>query len=652
MIGVPRVNTGATGSIGARLPRIGRWQFHGDAPTHFTISLGGGSPFKVAKKGLNPGLLKHIQGLAKGGEVKDVQSFDAGGIPHPELELTPEEKAKLAADAEASSGQIPGDRMDPNQPISEMLNDRLPVIGPAINFVANIPHNIAKGAEQFSLGSDEAPNTVAATGPAYAPSAGPFGVPSQLTTPLTPAQVAANTPLALTPPSAEPTPAEIAQATKSAVSAAGAGLPRLPGLGAPRTIGAIPGVAEQKAALDTQADIAGEKAASEEWVREQQAKAIAAKNTLFDDQLTKNKAQQDNVLANMKDVDPNRYMKNLGSEKTFLAVIASALGAYGSAVTKAPNFAAEAINNLVVRDINSQQANLGKQRSLLSHFIEQGHDLQSARQMAIATLDRKYSDDIARIGLNATSDIEKAKAAALKGMLDENAYKLTEELSDRRASRDVQRYMAQLAGAEAPYKMELLRSEVAKNLGAANKKAVDPTAEAVEAALARGDAKIDPVLVNKYVPKEKRESVVQTGPGLYSYAQSDDAAKKYRATVEAADMMTHVVSRLREFEKNNKWGGTPGAQDVADVRSLVGNLIGSIRKKAGTGAAMSKSEQELQVDPQTVDPTQFFSLGSRNRGKLNSLESEALYNKVAARKDYLLRPADPTTEITERKAGQ
>ena len=35
-----------------------RWKFHGEEPSHFTVSKGEGKPFKVAKKGLSASLVR------------------------------------------------------------------------------------------------------------------------------------------------------------------------------------------------------------------------------------------------------------------------------------------------------------------------------------------------------------------------------------------------------------------------------------------------------------------------------------------------------------------------------------------------------------------------------------------------------------------
>lgn len=103
-------------------------------------------------------------------------------------------------------------------------------------------------------------------------------------------------------------------------------------------------LAEQRAALDAQAD------ANRIAQQEAQARVAQVQAKTNQLQLQYDQAKQD---YNSSKVDPQRYMRGVAGIGNALAM---GLGAYGAAITKSPNFAANFVNQQIQADIAAQEA--------------------------------------------------------------------------------------------------------------------------------------------------------------------------------------------------------------------------------------------------------------------------------------------------------
>lgn len=120
--------------------------------------------------------------------------------------------------------------------------------------------------------------------------------------------------------------------------------------------------------------------------QQQQAQMETIKRGVAEKQVAYDIAQS--KYNNFSEIDQDRIWRKKGTGASILAVIGSALGAFGSALTKTPNFALEIINGAIDRDIRAQEQEIAINRE--------------SAQNALADLQRQLgSMDLAKAALGA-----------------------------------------------------------------------------------------------------------------------------------------------------------------------------------------------------------------------------------------------------------
>jgi len=114
---------------------------------------------------------------------------------------------------------------------------------------------------------------------------------------------------------------------------------------------------------------------------EKQVLAEQWKQRYADNQAKADALQQE--MASGK-VDPTQWWKNQNLGGKVAASIALVLGGIGQAFGGGPNQALAVINDAIEKDIDAQKTDLGKKQNLLSHYVQQGHDINAAAQLAKA----------------------------------------------------------------------------------------------------------------------------------------------------------------------------------------------------------------------------------------------------------------------------
>lgn len=85
-------------------------------------------------------------------------------------------------------------------------------------------------------------------------------------------------------------------------------------------------------------------------------------------------------------IDPNRWWDSKGTGSKILSAIGMLFAGAGTGVAGHPELAGQAIDNAINRDIDSQKANLGKQESLLSKYMDMYNNLPMAENAARLTM--------------------------------------------------------------------------------------------------------------------------------------------------------------------------------------------------------------------------------------------------------------------------
>jgi hypothetical protein len=138
----------------------------------------------------------------------------------------------------------------------------------------------------------------------------------------------------------------------------------------------------------------------------------------YERMITKARAEYDKAS---KDVDPNRLLR--GGRGVMIA-LGAALGSFGSALTKTPNYAAQIIQNALDRDFDAQRGVVrakGEQISVAQHMFAQfraaGMDDQAAKAATFSVVMQHYANKVDSIMSTKKGESERAAGQAVADAL-------------------------------------------------------------------------------------------------------------------------------------------------------------------------------------------------------------------------------------------
>lgn len=103
-----------------------------------------------------------------------------------------------------------------------------------------------------------------------------------------------------------------------------------------------------------------------------------------------NEKAMDDITADIKSfkLDPNRlfHNKDTGPRNSALLGIASALGTFGSVMTKTPNYALQLVEQNINNDIDAQKNDINKKITQVGMLRAHGHDINEASELARANM--------------------------------------------------------------------------------------------------------------------------------------------------------------------------------------------------------------------------------------------------------------------------
>ena len=204
--------------------------------------------------------------------------------------------------------------------------------------------------------------------------------------------------------------------------------------------------AEEKQA---QAELAARQSAAIQAQRDQADAALRKQQIDAETRFQMQKYQAMVSDYSQQHVDPDALWKKVGTGGRVVGAIAQALGAFGSALTHTPNYAAESIKTMVDNNIAAQRAEIekkgtaiGLQHNVVAHFMQQGIDADHAALLAEQVLRNNLNDQI-MIGAAANKGaLAQASAQRLMGEnLKSNA--LTQNALAQSTQAKVERTFAQ-----------------------------------------------------------------------------------------------------------------------------------------------------------------------------------------------------------------
>ena len=283
--------------------------------------------------------------------------------------------------------------------------------------------------------------------------------------------------------------------------------------------------AEEKAAADAQA-----KAAQMQGDAEAQAQAEAAKqresiSSDFKSRMEQHATRQQQMFDDIAstEIDPNRVWHNMTTGGRISAGIGMVLSALGGGATGQPSQAMAVLDKTVDRDIDAQKADLGKKQSLLSHYMEQGHDMQSAYQLTKADLMDATAGKLAMVAAKLAGPKAAAQADAMKAAISKSTYQMRQQAEAQRASQ-------QLAQAHLGLQQRMLDIRTA----AASQPPVDVETRATRAEAEKGLA-------------EASEIYKKAGMDGYWGPTSKDRARKAIDSSVQNIAMTYAKQRNMKF---------------------------------------------------------------------------------------------------------
>jgi hypothetical protein len=409
-------------------------------------------------------------------------------------------------------------------------------------------------------------------------------------------------------PSAPAAPASSAPAPAPKADNPMAGLPGGTAPGLQRGLDAA--TKAQQEAIGAQAKLVADAAAQQADI---QTKAMAERAALqkeWEAKLTANQGRADKVAADISStkINPDAFWQSRDTGQRVSAVLAMALGGFYAGYTGRDNPVEKALNTAIERDIEAQKANLAKKQTELGYYMQQGHTLREAAQLATA-------DSFQRTAAQAQLVATKLGGAMAGPQAAEASAKLLEKAQLLRQQVYVQGFEVREKALAMKLHMETLKANAEAKAGqaalaeAARTGRLPPQLEAqAPEALAKRlvhVAEERPVTRNgqPVLDASGKPQVVRTAVGRL--ALDEDAAKKARELVRDYSDANRVLSKLIALRE--KFGAkeklTPDAFNgaVSEARSNAKQYV-TLYNKSNHLGALDNGTLELAKDIMGGDP--------------------------------------------------
>lgn len=214
----------------------------------------------------------------------------------------------------------------------------------------------------------------------------------------------------------------------------GGGLPRAPGTGGGGFASELAGASKQAIGAEHERAALAQKQADEQNALQQkmqvQREAVGQE---WQQKWQNNQAQGDRLqqeIASGK-IDPKAWWKNRDLGGKVASSIALVLGGIGQAFGGGENPALKVIQSNIQRDIDAQEKDLGKKQNLLSHYVQQGHDLQNAKRLAMADMQDAYAGQMQMVATKYAGPEAKVNAEKAIAGIKQNTVKERQEVAQR-----------------------------------------------------------------------------------------------------------------------------------------------------------------------------------------------------------------------------
>jgi hypothetical protein len=344
----------------------------------------------------------------------------------------------------------------------------------------------------------------------------------------------------------------------------------------------------------------------------------------YSEQLARDRADQDKANTAYQraaaDYDPNRLMQG---GRGVMAALSMAMGAFGSSLTKTPNYALQIVNDAISRDMDKQKAGIAAQKekaTWMDHVMaanrEQFKDETTARLMTRASAKEAYANWMEGAALK-TANAEQ-RATAQKAVNDIN---MSAE-ADRKQGYDTHEARLRQQAGTATSQTTASQADTVTRPG-------DLVARVTKEAAAE-KLRRDAFGLNgeKYTPAQQKQSVDVTNT-LAALAESQKELTRYKQLVGT----TNMAGRATDL-----------TQDNHRLTTTQTHLARALTKAQNRGVASDKDEAATAKE---------LTSGAWSSESLNTKADEIMGSagRTAATQIMALPPGRLRDEAVDRLVG-
>lgn len=235
----------------------------------------------------------------------------------------------------------------------------------------------------------------------------------------------------------------------------------------------LKGLGEQQAGISQEANATGQLGMQQAAIREQESARATNAYEEFNNSYQGLNEERQAFQRDLPNIDPQHYMHDMSTPKRISTAIGLILGGIGGGLLGQENPALKMLNAQIDRDIQAQQANLGKKKSLLEANLHQFGNLKDATAMNRVMMTDIASNELARAAAQTQDAAAKGRALKEKGILDMNSAATLQSIaSNQSLGKELQRQAGGQISAINPSDLvkhvvpEADQKEVFKEIGA------------------------------------------------------------------------------------------------------------------------------------------------------------------------------------------
>lgn len=389
----------------------------------------------------------------------------------------------------------------------------------------------------------------------------------------------------------------------------------------------------QKAVVE-QGNIAARQAQEQAKLQEQHNAQRTALAQTYDQKRQDLQARSDQLFNDISSskIDPNRLWNKASNGQKVTASIGLILGGIGAGLTHGPNYAQQVVDGAIDRDIDAQKTELGKKQNLLSHYVQQGHDLREAQQLAKADMQDVFAGQMNAAALKFGGPMAQQKALEEAAKIRGNAAQIREQVLGNSMDRQLKAMQINLAQQQMEQAQKLQR-QMAGGLTPELLAQLPPDHPLRKSAVLLSEE--EPVMHDgKPVMNKDGEPLVQRVRTVHQ-ALNEGVAKKAQDDLETNSETLDKVRELKRFVAQHP-RGTWTATDNQNAKTLANDIkLSWLKTQEGVGR-LNENEMEM-LNEMIADPRSLWGgITGKSKASAEALEKAVKSKRSNLKKAYLL----------------